>query len=203
MKTKRTLFALSIIALSLLTSCATIIGGSKYYARIVVDNNPNAKITYKGEVVGSGSARVKVNRIDANKFEFKVKQDGFEEQTFKYTTRSFRGWAFVGTVLGWTGLYNGIPLPWGVAVDFATGAVWKPNVMEKGVSKDDFKNFRYLVNYGDSKAQQIYDFLYLKNGSVIKGQIVEQVIGSTVKIQTLDGSQFVYKIEDIEKITRE
>ncbi len=47
------------------------------------------------------------------------------------------------------------------------------------------------------------DVVYLKNGSVIKGVIVEQVPGSSVTIETSDGSTFVYPIEDVSKITKE
>lgn len=129
------------------TSCATIIGGSKYNAHIVVADNSNAKIVYKGAVIGTGNASVKVKRNEANKFEFLLKQDGCEEQNYKFNSRTFRGWAFFGTIIGWTGIYSGIPLPWGVAVDLATGAVWKPNINEKDVMKQDYKNFKYLVNY--------------------------------------------------------
>jgi sRNA-binding regulator protein Hfq len=45
--------------------------------------------------------------------------------------------------------------------------------------------------------------VYLKNGSIIKGQIIEQIPGSTIKLQTKDGSVFVYKVDEIEKMTRE
>jgi len=41
-----------------------------------------------------------------------------------------KGGTFVGTILGWTGLVNGIPIPWGLGVDLATGALWKPNVIK-------------------------------------------------------------------------
>lgn len=41
------------------------------------------------------------------------------------------------------------------------------------------------------------DVLYLKNGSVIKGSILPSAEGTT-KIQTKDGSVFVYKIEEVE-----
>src|SRR5580692_11140530 len=47
-------------------------------------------------------------------------------------------------------------------------------------------------------AQKGNDVLYLKNGSVIKGTITDQGNG-TVKIQTKDGSIFVYSASDIEK----
>lgn len=47
------------------------------------------------------------------------------------------------------------------------------------------------------------DVVYLKNGSVIKGIIIEQVPGKSLKIETSDGSQYVYQITEVEKFTRE
>lgn len=53
-------------------------------------------------------------------------------------------------------------------------------------------------------SQGVYEeVVYLKNGSVIKGTILEQVPDVSVKIQTKDGNIFVYKMEEIEKITKE
>jgi len=55
-------------------------------------------------------------------------------------------------------------------------------------------------------AQSIGDYIdviYLKNGSLIKGIIIEQVPGATLKIQTNDGSQYVYQVSEIEKYGRE
>lgn len=40
-------------------------------------------------------------------------------------------------------------------------------------------------------AQSMQETVYLKNGSIIKGIIVEQVPGKSMKIQTKDGSLFV------------
>ena len=50
-------------------------------------------------------------------------------------------------------------------------------------------------------AQQI-DCVYLKNGGIIKGVIIEQIIGESIKVQTDDGSIFVYEINEVEKITK-
>jgi hypothetical protein len=47
------------------------------------------------------------------------------------------------------------------------------------------------------------DIIYLKNGSVIKGEIIEQIPNKSIKIQTSDGSIFVYDFSDIEKIAKE
>jgi hypothetical protein len=51
--------------------------------------------------------------------------------------------------------------------------------------------------------QSSQDVLYLKNGSIIRGTIIEQVPNKSLKIQTADGSVFVYSIEEVEKITKE
>lgn len=50
---------------------------------------------------------------------------------------------------------------------------------------------------------QTKDVLYLKNGSVIKGEIIEQVMNENVKIKTADGSIFVYAVGEITKIEKE
>ncbi len=44
------------------------------------------------------------------------------------------------------------------------------------------------------------DVVYLKNGSVIRGTVVDWYPGSTVKIRTSDGSVFVYEMDDVERI---
>jgi hypothetical protein len=55
---------------------------------------------------------------------------------------------------------------------------------------------------GQSKPE-FRDVVYLKNGSIIKGQIVEQTLDSIIKIQTADGSLFVYSQTEVEKIESE
>jgi len=53
-------------------------------------------------------------------------------------------------------------------------------------------------------AQQTYqDVVYLKNGSIIRGVIIEQIPNKSIKIETADKSVFVYQIEEIEKMTKE
>ena len=52
-------------------------------------------------------------------------------------------------------------------------------------------------------AEEYQETLYLKNGSVIKGVVIEQIPGVSLKMQTNDGSIFAYKMEDVEKITKE
>lgn len=45
--------------------------------------------------------------------------------------------------------------------------------------------------------------IYLKNGSIIKGQVTEVIPDKTVTIYTESGSTFVVNVNDIEKYTRE
>ena len=52
-------------------------------------------------------------------------------------------------------------------------------------------------------AQQTKDVVYLKNGDIVWGTIVEQIPGESLKIQTADGSVFVYAINEISKIVKE
>lgn len=45
--------------------------------------------------------------------------------------------------------------------------------------------------------------LYLNNGSIIRGTLLEYVPGQQVKIQTADGSVFVYPVSDVERLAKE
>jgi hypothetical protein len=47
------------------------------------------------------------------------------------------------------------------------------------------------------------DVIYLKNGGIVRGMIIEQMPNVQLKIQTRDGNVFVYKIDEVEKITKE
>ena len=47
------------------------------------------------------------------------------------------------------------------------------------------------------------DILYLKNGSVIKGYVLEQIPNKTVRFQTSDGSIFVFRMDEVERIAKE
>jgi hypothetical protein len=50
-------------------------------------------------------------------------------------------------------------------------------------------------------AQKTKDVLYLKNGSMIYGKLIE-IIQDQYKIQTSDGSVFIYKSSDVEKFAK-
>ncbi len=220
MKQAKTIFLFLGILLTstvLFSGCASIVGGSTYNAHIIINNNhPKARIMYLGETRGYGDAIIKVSRKDANKFSFIIKEDGYEDQTFNYQRRTFRTAAFIGSVLLWTGITStGIPLPYGPVIDLAFGSVWKPCLYDQGVSQESTKNFKYLINYdsapikSDSVANKNAlvmspkDMVYLKNGNIIKGIIIEQVPNVQIKIQTGDGNVFIFPLSEIDKITKE
>ena len=52
-------------------------------------------------------------------------------------------------------------------------------------------------------AQNYTEVVYLKNGSIIKGVIIEQVPNVSLKIKTGDGSLIICQMSDVEKITKE
>ncbi|MEE0266418.1 MAG: hypothetical protein UD103_00350 [Bacteroidales bacterium] len=72
------------------------------------------------------------------------------------------------------------------------------------MSKKLFVLFAILVSGFAIFAQsEMRDVVYLKNGSVVKGTIIEQVIGESLRIDTPEGSIFFYKMDEIEKIGKE
>ena len=47
------------------------------------------------------------------------------------------------------------------------------------------------------------DVVYLKDGKIIRGMIMEQIPNQSLKLQTSDGNVFIYKFDEIEKIVKE
>lgn len=54
-----------------------------------------------------------------------------------------------------------------------------------------------------AKAQKVIETVYLKNGSIISGIIIEEVPGQSLKIRTNDGNIFVCELSGVSKITRD
>jgi len=52
-------------------------------------------------------------------------------------------------------------------------------------------------------SQNEVDVVYLKNGSIVKGNIVKIVPNKDVKLTTENGSVFIFKMSDIDKIEKE
>jgi hypothetical protein len=60
-----------------------------------------------------------------------------------------------------------------------------------------------FVTPGASGQGSMQDVVYLEDGSVIRGTIIEQIPGESLRIRTRDGSVFVYRMEQVERIARE
>ena len=84
------------IALSFLFSCATITGGRKYNAHIIVNNDDKATVEYNGEdFYRKGLGVFKVKRSKISSFSFIVKKGGCENQSFSFTEKTLRVFAFI------------------------------------------------------------------------------------------------------------
>ena len=60
-----------------------------------------------------------------------------------------------------------------------------------------------LISIASFAQTSLQDVVYLKNGSIIRGDIVEYTPTDTVKIMTTDGSVFVYDFAQVEKFAKE
>ena len=60
-----------------------------------------------------------------------------------------------------------------------------------------------LLSTGSMMAQSTVETVHLKNGGLIKGEIIEQVPGQSLKVKTKDGNIFVYQMDEVERITKE
>lgn len=60
-----------------------------------------------------------------------------------------------------------------------------------------------LISLYSFSQNNLEEVVYLKNGSIIRGVIIEQIPNETLKIQTKDGNIFVYKFNEIIKTTKE
>lgn len=70
------------------------------------------------------------------------------------------------------------------------------------------KYFKYLLTIGllafcmNAEAQYYEEVVYLSNGSVIRGDVIEQT-KEEIKIKIAGGSILVYKMSEVERITKE
>ena len=51
--------------------------------------------------------------------------------------------------------------------------------------------------------EEMQDVVYLKDGSIVRGTIIEQAPNASIKILTRDGNTFVYNMGDVERIAKE
>lgn len=59
------------------------------------------------------------------------------------------------------------------------------------------------LNQAQAQNPHLEEVVYLKDGSIYRGVIIEQVPNKSLKIQTVGGNVFAVKMEDVEKMTKE
>ena len=136
---------LVFIFLSLISSCATVTGGSYYSATALVPDHPYASVTHDGMKATHGQALVRIKRRNADKVSFVVEEKGCKPQTFSFHQRKFRGAAALGN-LGFI-----VYMPFAVLGDALTGSWYKPDVAEANVSIKDTKSYIYTLDYSSCK----------------------------------------------------
>lgn len=52
-------------------------------------------------------------------------------------------------------------------------------------------------------AQELEEVVYLKNGSIVRGLIIETIPNESIKIRLAGGSEMIFKMDEIIKITKE
>ena len=201
-------FFFILIIVSSVSGCATIFGGKTYHAYIVVKDRPEAEIYYKQSLRGRGLAEFEVPRSESGKFTVMLKEAGCPEQVFQFTSKKFRWISLFG--IG----YYGIP----TLYDIVVGSVWKPDEFEPGVAKVSYKSYSYLLEYTNCNNPQINKSIspnspsmdqpkknekvtiYMKNGMIFKGIIIEEKETDEIVIRTEDNTLQSLKKSRIDRI---
>ena len=168
----------------IMSSCATIFSSSKY--KLSVGSNPSDakfKVTNReGKKVYEGKTPKEI--------ELKANSSFFIKQSYKINfpdhKKSFNveceidPWYWVNLVLGSGGILGFF------IIDPLTGAMYKlkTNSIEANLPN---------INR---------DVIYLEDGSIIKGKIIERSPNKSIKIKTSNGNVFNYEIDQIKKIKR-
>lgn len=135
-KTNLLLICMVLLSLSF-TSCGVMFGGSKYNAKIIAKDLPNASIYVNGEKAGNG---VVTNSYHRNRpLEIEIQQEGCEDYKKTYH-KTFRTGNFILSAISW-----GII---GIGIDLGTGASYKPDHKgEPSITKLSDKDYTFTVEH--------------------------------------------------------
>ena len=158
-------------------------------------NNPT-----KSAFVGAPDSRdfVKKSRILPFRLPF-IKQNGIKN---KQSDGEINGGALASLIIGIVFLCSGTVILWFVSIIFGACLI-VAGLISLIVGAVRLKKKKYRDRDTEPAPNVLVDIVYLNNGSIIRGNIIEQKINEYVKIQTKDGSIFVYNLTDILKITKE
>jgi anti-sigma28 factor (negative regulator of flagellin synthesis) len=195
-----------------LSSCSTIFSSTDY--NLSVKSEPSeAKFKVEnreGSEVYSGKTPSNVN-LDAS-------AGFFKKQSYRVKFANYDRVEQVKCSVDisyWFNLLWGTlaPIPFFI-IDPATGAMYKlknQHVLVNLTSqqKNDYDQSSDSApednneNQNKKKNEELVDVVYLKNGSIIHGEIVKINPGENVKIKIESGNLFVYEMDEVKKITKE
>lgn len=123
----------------LFTSCATLVGGAKYNARVQVPNHPDAKITVNGQYLGNGQVTASLKRKECDHLNIIVQEGDDEPQTACFSGNKFRTGTLIADIL--------VFFPGGIIIDAITGAWWRPDESDARITRENVKNYLYTIPY--------------------------------------------------------
>ncbi len=163
---------------------------------IIIPSHKTVSLSKKENIIAPKTKPIlETKTVIANKKEFKNKLREFKKNNSSYDDGSgaLRGIGWVFLILGFlillfvSILIGALLMLLGLI--FVIAGAKKGDTSPKSSAKPD--------------TSQYVDVVYLKNGGVIRGMIIEQTPNVQIKIQTKDGSIFVYKMDEIEKMAKE
>ena len=150
--------SIAIAFLILLNSCATVFGGAKYHAHIIVPNHPNVSVLLNGEHIGNSNSIIKIKRADASFLNFEVQKEGYVPENYYYRSKKVRGVA-VGfsiffslftrlTIFSNNGVIYNRAFPIQIFIDMLNySSIFKPDDKEKGLIKMNYNNYKYVLPF--------------------------------------------------------
>lgn len=108
----------------------------------------------------------------------------------------FAKWFGIGLLIGGFALFWYVSILvglffMGIGLLFFIGGVIGSSTSHKGTQREENKSGEYQ------------DVVYLKNGGIVRGVIIESIPNVSLKIETSDRSVFVFTYDEIIKITKE
>ena len=175
--------AIIIVCSFIFSSCATLFHGST--DEVGFSSDPTgAKVYVNGEYMGITPVKIELKSSKVYTIEFR--KDGYDNKSVMINNDIGAGWIVLDVLCGL------IP----VVIDAATGD-WN------SLDQDHVAAALEKQKEQNKNEDKYEDVVYLKNGSIIHGIIIETVAGESIKIKTNDGNTFVFKMEEIEKTTKE
>jgi hypothetical protein len=168
---------------------------------LTVSTSTTVAATKKSSTPALSKATANINSVKANSNKVQIKQS--TEMAAKIARKIVGGAKGIrlGLVIaGASTLFLGliailfISILFGAIIAIAGIIMLITGLPSKGTGTNTNKN---------NENGEYIEVVYLKNGSIIRGVIIEQIPNVSLKIKTKDGNVFFYKMEDVEKITKE